>query len=110
ARAGRGDRAGALAALDEARALGAERGAWLATLLAILPTADDARELLARLAPLLAEPGAERDATLAWYRAWALGELGNFAEAEAVLAAATENRRPEVDRTRAALLLRLQRP
>jgi hypothetical protein len=110
ARAAHGDRAGALTALEDARALGADRAAWLATLLAVLPTADDANDLLARLAPLLAGPGAERDAVLAWYRAWALQELGRFAEAETVLAAATENRRPEIDRAQALLRLRLGRP
>jgi tetratricopeptide (TPR) repeat protein len=109
-RAGRGDRPGALAALEEARALGADRGSYLATLLAILPTADDANEFLARTSPLLAEPGAERDALLAWYRSWALQQLGRFEEAEAALAAAPDNLQPDIVRTHAQLLLRLQRP
>jgi hypothetical protein len=108
--AARGDRAGALAGLEEARRLGADRAGWLATLLAALPGPENTGELLARLQPLLQEPGAERDAPLAWYHSWALEQAGRLIEAEAVLAAATDDLRPEVQRAHARLLLRVGRP
>ncbi|HEX5010134.1 MAG TPA: hypothetical protein VFY71_07015, partial [Planctomycetota bacterium] len=76
--AARGERAGALAVLEEARALGADRALWLATLLSALSGPEHADELLARLQLLLQEPGAERDARLAWYRSWALQEAGRL--------------------------------
>lgn len=105
-----GRRDEALSVLEQARAQRADREAWLAALLATLPRPDDAEELLRRLQPLLTEVDAERDASLAAYRAWALDQLGRTAEAETVLARATEGRRPEIDLNHARLLLRLQRP
>ncbi len=105
-----GRRAEALAALEEARTLGADRDAWLATLLATLPEPADAQELLQQLQPWLAEPGSERDAPLAAYLAWALDQIGRPTEAEAVLARATDARHADVDRQHAALLMRLHRP
>lgn len=81
-----------LAELEHARRLGADREAWLAVLLGLLPGPENAARLLARLDPLLAEPGAAEDAQLAWYRAWALEQLGRPQEAEAALVAAVAGR------------------
>src|SRR5262249_21175787 len=83
------------------RGRGADRALWLATLLSTLSGPEHADELLARLQPLLQEPGAERDARLAWYRSWALQEAGRLAEAESVLAAATDDVQPDVQRAHA---------
>jgi len=110
ARAAEGDPEGALSALDTARALGAERAAWLATLLSTLSGRENAARLLARLDPLLQEPEGALDALLAWHRAWALEQLGRTAEAEAVLAAATRGRTPDIERAQARLALLLGRP
>jgi Flp pilus assembly protein TadD len=105
-----GQRPEALAVLEQARLLGADREGWLAALAATLPRPEDAEELLQRLQPLQAESGSERDAPLAALRARALDRLGRAAEAEAVLALATEGRRPDIELLHARLLLRLMRP
>lgn len=108
--AARGERAGALEAWESARVAGAERDALLATLQAVLPGEVDAADRLERLDSVLAEEHAGRDALLAWYRAFALEQLGRVVEAEAGMARATENRSDATERARARLLALVDRP
>jgi tetratricopeptide (TPR) repeat protein len=107
ARAGR--RSESLDAWDLARDNGADQALLLGQLLSLLPAVSDAGARLAKLDTLLNHPGARVDGQLAWYRAFSLEQIGLLAEAEQVMAAATDNRTWDVDRAHARLLARLGR-